>query len=97
MQRLHTRTVGLALVLTLAGSPVLAGNRASVGGRSAAGFFEGIRHALGLLVPESILENGRSTIDPNGSPPPAPDSSDGTSEGGPETDADGRSTIDPDG
>ena len=99
MQRMLTRIVGLTLAVALAGSPVLAAdNRGAAAGARHAGFLEWIGRALGGLVPVSVLEKGRSTIDPNGSPPPAPASPDGTStSGGAETDSEGRSTIDPNG
>ena len=87
MRRTRLRLSALALILTLTALPVFAAGRPPLPTKTPK-LFAWFKQTLERLVP--ALNEGRSTIDPDGS--------DGTSTSpAPENENDGRWTIDPDG
>lgn len=89
------RPLSRALVLLVAAlllcSPAFALDGRTARGEREPDLFASVWRLLGSLV--SVVEKGRSTIDPDGAAAPSPSSV----ESAPDGDSEGRGTIDPDG
>jgi hypothetical protein len=89
------RPLSRALVLLLAAvllcSPAFALDGRAARGERGPDLFASLWRLFGSLM--SVIEKGRSTIDPNGAAAPSPDPEENTSD----EDSEGRWTIDPNG
>lgn len=89
--RLLSRALVLLLAAVLLCSPAFALDGRTARGERGPDLFASVWRLLGSIV--SVIEKGRSTIDPNGVAAPSPGPEESTSD----DDSEGRSTIDPDG
>ncbi|HYO11930.1 MAG TPA: hypothetical protein VE685_01900 [Thermoanaerobaculia bacterium] len=86
-----SRALVLFLAAVLSCSPAFALDGRTARGERGPDLFASVWRLLGSLL--SVVEKGRSTIDPDGAAAPAPNSEESTSD----DDSEGRWTIDPNG